>query len=183
MTTRQPGPPIHYTAGAVEVVERAYDQADAVHLVASLFDEQVHRYGFADPVDADPAVYRPPLGLFLVAYIAGVPGACGGYRPYDPGAVTVEIKKLYTVPTWRGRGLGRLVLTLLEEDAARRGAHVAVLETGVRNHAALALFQRAGYSPTAQYVNGRDPNINRAFIKEIPGAEKRPEPGASLATG
>jgi GNAT superfamily N-acetyltransferase len=143
----------------------------------------VTRYGFADPVDAKPAVYCPPLGLFLVAYIAGVPGACGGYRPYDPTPGTVEVKKLYTVPEWRGRGLGRLLLSRLEHDAVSRGAQVAVLETGVRNHAALALFQHAGYRPTARYVNGRDPTINRAFVKEFPGAQDCPELGEPPATG
>lgn len=39
----------------------------------------------------------------------------------------------------------------------------AVLETGVRNTAALHLFTSAGYLPTDGYVEDRDPAINRAF--------------------
>jgi GNAT superfamily N-acetyltransferase len=159
-----------------EVMQRPYEHADAGRLVRALFEEQVRRYGFADPVAADPAAYTPPRGLFLLAYVAGVPGACGGYRPYDARPAVVEVRKLYTIPELRGQGLGRLILSHLEQDAAKRGARWAVLETGVRNHAALALFRQAGYRPAARYVSGRDPAINRAFIKELaePGSTAGP---------
>jgi len=156
-----------HQAGAIEIVERAYDHPDAVRLVHALYDEQVARYGFADPVDADPAAYAPTHGLFLVAYVDGVPSACGGYRTYDPAAATVELKKMYTVPELRGTGLGRLVGARLEQHAAHHGARRAILETGVRSHGALALVRRAGYQPTARYVSGRDPAINRAFVKDL----------------
>jgi GNAT superfamily N-acetyltransferase len=156
-----------HQADEIEIVERAYDHPDAVRLVRALYDEQVGRYGFADPVDADPAEYAPPRGLFLVAYVDGVPGACGGYRTYDPSTATVELKKLYTVPQLRGRGLGRLVGAELERHAADHGARRAILETGARSHAALALVRLAGYRPTARYVTGRDPAINRAFAKDL----------------
>ncbi len=103
-----------HEAGTIEIVERAYDHPDAVRLVQALYDEQVARYGLADPVGADPAEYAPPHGLFVVAYIDGVPSACGGYRPYGPATATVELKKMYTVPDQRGRGLGRMVGARLE---------------------------------------------------------------------
>ncbi len=146
--------------------ERAYDHPDAVGLLQALYDEQVDRYGFADPVQADPAEYAPPRGLFLVAYVDGVPSACGGYRTHDRATATVELKKLYTVPELRRR-LGRLVGARLEQHAADHGARRAILETGVRSHGALALVRLAGYQPTARYVAGRDPAINRAFVKDL----------------
>ncbi len=37
----------------------------------------------------------------------------------------------------------------------------------MRSHGALALVRRAGYYPTAPYVSGRDPAINRAFVKDL----------------
>ncbi len=170
MTTSSPDSalPAH-EAGPVEIVERSYDHPDAICLVRALYGEQVDRYGFADPVEADPAMYAPPHGLFLVVYVAGVPSACGGYRPYDPAAAVVEIKKMYTTPGLRGGRLGRLVLSWLERDATNHGARQAILETGARSHAALALIRRAGYQPTARYVSGRDPAINRAFLKDLSG--------------
>jgi GNAT superfamily N-acetyltransferase len=152
-------------ASQVKIASLSYDHSDAATLLHALYDEQLSRYGFADPIAADPAAYAAPRGLFLVAYLADLPAACGGYRHYNAGVV--EIKKLYTVPEHRGQGLARRILSRLEEHAALRGARSAVLETGSRSHAALALFRHAGYRPTACYVAGRDPAVNRAFIKDL----------------
>jgi GNAT superfamily N-acetyltransferase len=168
--------------GSVEIVERQYDHPDAVRLVRALYDEQVGRYGFADPVEADPAMYSPPHGLFLVAYVDGVPSACGGYRPYDAEAATVELKKMYTVPDLRGQRLGRLIGDRLERHAAQRGARRAILETGARSDGALALVRSAGYRPTARYVPGRDPAINRAFVKDLRGVNTSPDQGELQAS-
>ncbi len=164
-------------AGSVEIVERPYNHPDAVRLVQALYDEQVGRYGFADPVEADPATYSPPHGLFLVAYVDGIPSACGGYRPYEAAAATVELKKMYTVPELRGQGLGRLIGARLERHAAARGARRAILETGARSDGALALVRSAGYQPTDRYVSGRDPTINRAFVKDLRDVTGSPEEG------
>ncbi len=161
--------------GAFGIVERAYDHPDVVRLVWALHDEQVGRYGFGDAVEADPAEYAPPRGLFLIAYVDGVSSACGGYRTYDSATATVELKKIYTVPELRGRGLGRVVEARLEKHAADHGARRAILETGAHSHGALALVRLAGYRPTARYVTGRDPAINRAFAKDLSGLSRSPD--------
>lgn len=155
----------------VTLQQRAYDHPDAVELVRALFDDQVERYGYADPVDADPAAYVPPHGLFLVAYHGETPVACGGYRTHDSATKTIEVKKMFAFPELRGSGLGRLVLTELERHAAHAGFTSAILETGIRNTAALALYVGAGYRPRSRYATGyRDPAVNRAFIKNlVPG--------------
>jgi GNAT superfamily N-acetyltransferase len=146
---------------------RDYDHPDAQRLVDALYRDQVERYGYADPAEADASIYRPPDGLFLVAYVDGVAVACGGFRTYDAPGRTVEIKKMYTVAELRGRGLGGLILNRLEAYARRGGARRAILETGVRNTAALALYCGVGFLPTDRYVNDRDPEINRAFVKDL----------------
>jgi GNAT superfamily N-acetyltransferase len=152
---------------SVKIVERPYDHPDAIHLVRSLYEEQLSRYGFADPADADRGMYMPPAGLFLVAYVNGVPSACAGFRRFDTVGHVVEMKKMYTVPDHRRSGLGHVLLARLEERAARGGARQAILETGARSHAALALLRSAGYESTPCYVCGRDPAINRAFAKDL----------------
>lgn len=152
---------------ALDIAVRAYDHPDARRLVRALFDEQVERYGYADPPDGDVATYTPPEGLFVVGYLRGEPVVCGGYRSHDIESRTVEIKKMYALPETRGGGLGRLVLTELERRAALSGARRAILETGVRNTAALCLYTGMGYAPTARYAKDRDPRINRAFIKNL----------------
>jgi ribosomal protein S18 acetylase RimI-like enzyme len=69
----------------------------------------------------------------------------------------------------RGLGAGRALLSWLERHALAAGARRAILETGVRNTAALGLFTSAGYRPVDRYVQGRDPAINRAFARLLTG--------------
>lgn len=156
-------------AGVEEValLERRVDHPDAAELLRAFYDEQVGRYGFAEPIDLDPAAYAPPHGVFVVAYQHDRPVGCGGCRWYDRSTGTAEIKKTFLVPEIRGRGLGRTLMKRLEAEAIGWGARRIILETGVRNTAALSLFTGGGYTPMARYVAGRDPSINRAFVKTL----------------
>lgn len=151
----------------VEIAERSPAHRDAARLLRAFYADQVDRYGFADPVELSSAEYAAPHGAFVVAYHSAVPTGCGGYRWFDRTAYTVEIKKVYIVPAARGLGAGRAVLSWLERHAVAVGARRAILETGVRNSAAIGLFTSAGYVPVDRYVEGRDPGINRAFARSL----------------
>ena len=92
-------------------------------------------------------------GAFLIAFRSGNPVGCGAIRRID--AQTGEIKRMYVVPQERGRGLGRAILNALEAEAQCLGVSRLVLETGVRQSEAQALYQRAGFSriaPFGEYV-------------------------------
>ena len=165
------------TSGLTQL-ERRVDHPDAVQLLRAFYDEQVGRYGFAESVDLDPLTYSPPSGIFLVAYAGTRPVGCGGCRWYDQLNRVAEIKKTYLDPSVRGHGLGRRLLDQLESAAVSWGAGQIILETGVRNDAALKLFTTSGYSPIPRYVPGRSPQINRAFAKTL-----QPATEAWRATG
>ena len=168
-TTPGDRPGLAGSAARFRIVQRPPSDPDAARLLHAYHGEQVDRYGFADPVDLSPCEYTPPNGVFAEVYQGAAPVAvgCGGYRWFDPTTHTVEIKRLYIVPTSRGHGAGRMLLTWLEHHAAHAGAQRAILETGVRNTAALNLFSGAGYRPVDRYVEGRDPKINRAFARSL----------------
>lgn len=154
-------------ASRIEISERSPAHADAARLLHAFHAEQVDRYGFADPVDLRPGDYAPPHGVFAVVYKDEQPVGCGGYRWFDRAAHTVEVKKVYVTPAVRGHGFGRVLLAWLERHAVATGAGRVLLETGVRNTAALRLFAAAGYEPVDGYVAGRDPEINRAFARSL----------------
>lgn len=83
-------------------------------------------------------------GRFLVAWVDGVPVGCGAVGMRDEGVA--ELKRMYVVPTARGRGVSKAVLAALEAEAVALGAHRLVLETGDRQQAALGLYAGAGYA-------------------------------------
>ena len=97
----------------------------------------------------DPADVAPGRGAFVVAYQDDRPVACGAVRLIDPG--TAELKRMYVMPEVRGSGFGRRLVETLEEEAVGLGATRVVLETGIRQTVAIALYARCGYTPIPLY--------------------------------
>lgn len=126
-----------------------YDEPLAQLLVEQVQQEYVARYGGRDEAVVDPAEFRPPAGLFLVAEVAGVPAGCGAWRAYPPGGV--EIKRVYVAPEFRRRGLAQVLMAELEASAARAGHSSVVLNTGQRQPEAVALYRELGYAPVPGY--------------------------------
>ncbi|GHG13371.1 GNAT family N-acetyltransferase [Streptomyces filamentosus] len=144
-----------------------YGTADARALTRALHQEQLATYGTADDPEAtDSAEFDAPNGQFLLARLEDGPAlACGGWRTLGPS--TAEIKRMYVAPAARGKGVGRRILAALEQDLLGRGHTEVLLETGVHNIAALALYTACGYTPVRSYVPGRNPDINRALKKIV----------------
>lgn len=126
-----------------------YDDPVAQYLVEQVQEEYVVRYGGRDAAAVDPADFRPPAGLFLVAEVDGVPAGCGAWRIRPPG--DVEIKRVYVEPAFRRRGLAQRLMAALEDSASRAGHRSVVLNTGQQQPEALALYARLGYQPVRGY--------------------------------
>ena len=97
----------------------------------------------------DPGEVSGGRGVFLVVALGDLPVGCGALRLIDPA--TAELKRMYVAAEHRGTGLGRRLVAALEAEARRLGARRMVLETGVRQAAALALYRRAGFEPIPLY--------------------------------
>jgi GNAT superfamily N-acetyltransferase len=82
-------------------------------------------------------------GTFLVARDGGRAVGCGAIRVLDP--TSAEVKRMYVEPEQRGKGVGWAVLAGLEAAARQLGVRRLVLETGVYQEAAIALYRRAGF--------------------------------------
>lgn len=85
----------------------------------------------------------------LVAYENERPIGCGAIKEYEPG--TMEVKRMYTLPEARGRGIASRILTELENWAAERSCKRCVLETGKRQPEAIRLYRKNGYTPIPNY--------------------------------
>jgi GNAT superfamily N-acetyltransferase len=126
-----------------ELRAEPYDGPVAEGLIAAVQQEYVSRYGGPDESPVDPREFVPPDGRFFVGYLDAVPVATGGLRRVDDD--TAEIKRMYVVPEARGRGLSRLVLARLEEEAREMGAARVILETGSKQPEAISLYETSGY--------------------------------------
>ncbi len=112
------------------------------------FRELVARFdaGF-DPAKSIPASddeMRPPLGAFLVATVDGENVACGAIRTTAPA--TGYIKRMWVSSSVRGLGIGRRMLSALEEAGAELGLTTIQLETNRALPEAIQLYRSAGYS-------------------------------------
>ncbi len=148
-----------------------YDHPDAVMLVDRVQREYVDRYGSPDEAPVDPAMFRPPEGLFLVGYVDAVPVATGAWRRSPVTALgatnAAEIKRMYVDPAHRGAGHARAVLAALEESALAAGHDVLVLETGLRQPEAIGLYLSSGYEeiPGFGYYCGHE--LSRCFGRRV----------------
>lgn len=120
-------------------------------LIAALNAELSRAYAEpgANHFRVDPDEVSDGKGAFLMAYFEGVAIGCGALRLLD--AETGELKRMYVVPAARGTGLGRVLVAALEAEARALGVRRLVLETGVRQHAALALYRNTGFTPIPLY--------------------------------
>ena len=70
--------------------------------------------------------------------------ACGALRRHGEGVG--EVKRMYTVPSQQGQGIGGRILAMVEERARHEGLTRLVLETGHRHDAAWRVYERGGFS-------------------------------------
>jgi putative acetyltransferase len=101
----------------------------------------------------------------VVAYENGISMGCGAIKEFTPGIM--EVKRMYTVPESRGKGIATIVLAELERWAAELSNGKCVLETGKKQPDAISLYQKNGYKLIPNYgqYEGRDNSL--CFEKEI----------------
>lgn len=85
----------------------------------------------------------------LVGYLDNKPVCCGAFKVLS--SETAEVKRMYTSPQTRGQGFAKIVLTALEHWAQDSGHEQLVLETGINQHAAIALYTGSGYNRISNY--------------------------------
>ncbi len=85
----------------------------------------------------------------LICYDNEQAVAIGAYKEYDTN--TAEIKRMYTLPEYRGQGIAKVILTELELWAKEENYTVAILETGFLQVDAIGLYKKLGYEVTDNF--------------------------------
>jgi GNAT superfamily N-acetyltransferase len=165
----------------------SFAHPDAIALNDRVQREYAVRYGDGDgdATPLDPAMFEPPHGVYLIGYDdAGTPIATGGWRAMEADGLggyadgDAEIKRMYVVPEARGRGLSRVVLAALEDDARAAGRIRMVLETGTAQPEAIALYTSSGYEPCTKFGHYRDSPLSVCYAKPL---ATPPQPSAPTA--
>jgi GNAT superfamily N-acetyltransferase len=143
------------------------DQLEGERLAAALGAEMNQRYDDEDTAPTVAAVEfsRPAGGTFLLARIEGQPVGCIGLRRHDDDSG--EIKRMYVTPAARQRGVGQVLLGAVEAQARRLGYRRIILETGVRQPEALALYESHGYDRIPNYGHWKDSPLSVCLAKEL----------------
>jgi GNAT superfamily N-acetyltransferase len=183
------------SASTLTIVEQAWDEEPGRALIAALMADLDVRYdrvprdddpppeaqdvpgarpapAAAAPTDAAWDVraedVRRPRGAFVVARLDGPAVGCGALRPLPGGDPSIaEVKRMYTAPEARGRGVARALLRRLAAVAAELGYAQVVLETGTRQPEAMALYAAEGWVPLAPYGQYCGEHLSRCFVLDL----------------
>jgi GNAT superfamily N-acetyltransferase len=166
----------------VELTEEPYDGPLGRRFLAALVDEVDCRYGGAEigitpsmreaanaeyAAEVTPEMVARPTGVFLVAWVDGEAVGCGALRALHGVAGVGEIKRMYTDPAGRRRGVSRAVLERLEAIAVELGYERLQLETGTPQPEAIALYTSSGWHPIEPYGHYKDAPTSRCFAKDL----------------
>lgn len=140
------------------------DNTDFIELVSYLDADLAERDG------KDHAFYAQfntinKIKWVVVAYEKDKPIACGAIKEYSGD--TVEVKRMYTRSSHRGKGIATKILAELQTWAAELGYKKCILETGKKQPEAIALYQKNGYKVIANYGQYAGVENSLCFEKEI----------------
>lgn len=156
---------VRFAGVRIERVDPSGEEAGVC--VARYFEELGRRFpGGFDPgasLPADPADLVPPRGVFLVASVDGEAVGSGAIKWID--GATGSIKRMWVDDTLRGLGLGRRILSALEDEARGLGLTRLRLETNSALSEAIRLYTTSGYAEIPAFSD--DPYAHHWFEKRL----------------
>lgn len=113
-------------------------------------------------------LFEPHVRFFVVR-LDGVAVACGGMALFEDYA---EVKRMYTRPAARGRGVAKALLRRLEDESRVSGKAMLRLETGRHQPEAVGLYRRAGFISCGAFghyaqMPARDIELSLFFEKPL----------------
>ena len=142
---------------------------DQVSIVRELFLEYAKSLGFSlcfQDFDKElaglPGEYAPPDGRLYIALDDKDPIGCIALRKLDEGIC--EMKRLYVKPSGRGKGLGKLLVQTVIDEAVKIGYKKMRLDTVPKMKEAIDLYLKIGFKEIKPY---RENPIEGALYMEM----------------
>jgi len=148
----------------IRIIRTDSDNPDFIELVKYLDVDLAERDG------DDHAFYAQfnktdKIKCAVVAYENDKPVGCGAIRQHAQG--TMEVKRMYTLPEARGKGIATKVLIELERWATELSAKACILETGKRQPEAIGLYKKNGYKMIPNYGQYAEMENSVCFEKKL----------------
>lgn len=95
---------------------------------------------------------------------------CVAWRPDPAGQGTLTLSSLATLPSARGRGIGRALVRAVEERAVQSGYHRVLLAVSAYNQEVTPFYQRLGYAASRDRYAFASPHSPAplVMVREIP---------------
>jgi putative acetyltransferase len=132
----------------MKTVRMDSDSKDFRSLVKMLDEELYQTYGIIQK-QYDRLNLIENLDTVVVGYIDGIPAGCGCFKKYDSDRI--EIKRMFVKLEARGTGIAAMILSELEKWAKEKGYTSSVLETGIKQLAAMKFYEKLGYKKIQNY--------------------------------
>lgn len=98
-----------------------------------------------------PAMYGPPSGALLLAFYKQDIAGCVALRTKADGIC--EMKRLYVLPAFQGKGIGKQLATAIVAAGRQLGYTKMVLDTLDRLQPAIQLYEQLGFSRCSPYYH------------------------------
>jgi putative acetyltransferase len=103
----------------------------------------------------------------IIAYADEKPIGCGAIKHYETGIM--EVKRMFTAEDWRGKGVASAILKELEQWAIQIGYTKCILETGIKQTEAIALYKKNNYRLIPNYGQYEGIENSLCFEKKLLG--------------
>lgn len=90
----------------------------------------------------------------ILAYDGEIIVGSASFKKYDDEAA--EVKRVFIKEEYRGKGISRELMRLLEDSAREKGYRYLILESGEPLVAAMALYRKIGYEVIPNYGQYKD---------------------------
>lgn len=148
----------------IKLVRTNSDNIDFIELVKYLDADLAERNGEKNSFFAQYNKINM-IKHAIVAYEDDRPVGCGAIKEYEPGVM--EVKRMYTLPQSRGKGVASKVLAELETWASELNYEKCILETGKMMPEAIALYKKSGYKSIPNYGQYVEMEFSVCFEKNL----------------
>jgi len=129
--------------GGIETLDPDAPEVRGIIAAADAFYRDLYpaESNHLEPVEA---LKRPGM-LFVGCRVDGRLAASGAAKRMTDDGSYAEIKRVFVLDAYRGRGLSRRIMDFLETELRRQGVVLFRLETGIHQPEAIGLYRKLGY--------------------------------------